>query len=132
VIRAVLDRSAMESYAHGYVHVGELIGEIADEMKFVGIPAATLVDAHAQFLGDDYARALLRVLVTLPGTVVLKLDARSADTIAPKVPMVGGDLSRAHSISAALEHQALYFTTESGRVAGLLDDQVFRIPTEDA
>jgi hypothetical protein len=55
-IRAVLDRSALQSYARGHVHVGELLIDIADEKASIAIPAAALADAHAAALENEHAR----------------------------------------------------------------------------
>jgi hypothetical protein len=132
-IQAVLDRSALESYARGHVHVGELIIEIADDGANVGIPAAALLDAHVRFIDDEHARALLGLIVTLPGTEVLDMDAPVASSMADTVPLADDDVSRAHSVWAAKQHVAHYLTTEPGEVTELLPpDQVHAIPVKDA
>jgi hypothetical protein len=133
VIKAILDRSALESYARGHVHVGELVNEITtEENHYVGIPAIALLDAHVRVLGNKHARALLDVLAALPGTSVLALDAKSAAAVAENVVLTGGDLSRAQSIWAAREHAAHYFTTEPEQSVGLVPDQILVIPAKDA
>ena len=132
-IRAVLDRSAIQSYARGHIHVGEVITEVADEHAHVGIPATALLDAYARCLGDKVARARLNVLVQLPGTTMLDLDAEAAGHIADTVPFTGGDLARSHAIWASLEHTAVYLTAEPDESARLVaDDRIIVIPAEDA
>jgi hypothetical protein len=132
-IQAILDRSALQSYARGHAHVGELIGEIADEGANVGIPAAALLDAHVRFLDDEHARALLGLIVTLPGTTVLDMDAPTANAMAETVPLADDDYSRAQGVWAARRHVAHYLTTEPEEVTELLPpDQVHVIPTKDA
>lgn len=42
-IRAVLDTSALLSCAHGHVHVGELLIDIADEGAYMGLPTVALL-----------------------------------------------------------------------------------------
>jgi hypothetical protein len=132
-IRAVLDRSALQSYARGHVHVGELLIDIADEKASIAIPAAALADAHAAALENEHARALLRLLTTLPGTAVLKLDAETASSMAGTFVVTNGDTARAHAVWAANKHNALYLTTEPDEVKSLVPaDNVHAIPDEDA
>jgi hypothetical protein len=132
-IRAVLDRSALHSYARGHIHIGELLIDIADEKADMAIPAATLAEAHMRLVKDEHARALLHLLVTLPGTTVLKLDGASASAITATLRQADGDLSRAHAVWAANQHGALYLTTEPDTVVSLIPpDNVHPIPPEDA
>jgi hypothetical protein len=131
-IRAVLDRSALESYARSHVHVGELITVVADEGR-VGIPAVALLDAHARALGNERARALLNFLVTLEGVTVLKLGADEARELAGTVSLTGGDIPRAHAVWLANTRKAIFFTTEPDEVKFLVPpDNVLQIPAEDA
>jgi hypothetical protein len=133
-IRAVLDCSALQSYVIGHVHVGELVREVTTEKGvYVGIPAAALAEAHVNHLGDEHAKALLRLLTALPGTRVLDLDRQTAPAVAGTLRHVNGDLSRAHAVWAANNLRALYFTTEPEKVRSLVPDgNVVPIPPEDA
>jgi hypothetical protein len=132
-IQAVLDRSAMESYARGHIHVGELLIDVADEGAYVGLPAAALLEAHSRALHDEHARALLRLLSTLEGIAILDLDAEVAAAVAGSVPLAKGDMARAHAAWAANKHQAYYLTTEPDDAAGLVPvDNVHAIPAHDA
>jgi hypothetical protein len=132
-IRGVLDSSAIQSYARGHVHVGEMVTEIADEKALFGIPATALLDAHSRFLGDAVARARMGVLVGLPGARLMDLNADAAVEVADVVPLTGNDLARAHAAWAALTHAALLFSTEPERAAGAVGkDRIIAIPTEDA
>jgi hypothetical protein len=132
-IRAVLDRSALQSYARGHVHIGELLIDVADEEAEMAIPAATLADAHELLIEDEHARALLHLLVTLPGTAVLKLDGATASAMAATLAQAEGDLSRAHAVWAANQHGALYVTTEPETVVSLIPpDNAHPISSKDA
>lgn len=132
VLRGVLDASAALSYARSHVHVGELIIEIADEEAFVGLPTVALLDAYARLLGDDAGRARLGLLATLPGVRVLPLGEAEAAKVSAVVPLVGGDLSRAHAVWVALRHRAHYFTTEPKAAPPAMAELVHLIPQEDA
>jgi hypothetical protein len=132
-IRAILDRSALESYARGHVHVGELLQEIADEENvFFGIPAVALLEAQSRAL-DAETRALLNFMTTLPTAKLLSLDLEGAQKAAHYVPVVNGDLSRAHAVWAARKYEAMCFTTEPEAFpSAILPEQIVAIPTEDA
>ncbi|WJK41809.1 hypothetical protein O7608_05170 [Solwaraspora sp. WMMA2056] len=130
-IRAVLDTSAMLSYARGHVHVGELLVEIADDGAYTGLPAVALLDAYTR-VTDAPARARLGVLATLPSVAVLPLDAGEASDAAAIAPLVKGDLARAHAVWAALDHGAYYLTSEPHLTPTVVpDDQVHSIPADD-
>ncbi|MFI7600786.1 hypothetical protein [Actinoplanes sp. NPDC049681] len=132
-IRAVLDCSAVQSYAHGLVHVGEVITEVGDERAFVGIPATALLEAHGRCLDDKVARARLDVLVHLPATQVLDLTAESTGSIAETLPLTDGDLARSHAVWASLTHSAAYLTAEPRESARLIpEDRLIVVPNEDA
>ncbi|MEJ3744096.1 hypothetical protein WEI85_12465 [Actinomycetes bacterium KLBMP 9797] len=132
-LRAVLDTSAMLSYARPHVHVGELISEIAHEDAFVGVPAMALVDAHARVIGDEIAQARLWTLVTLPAVRVLPLsDEIDAEDVASVVPLVDGDLARAQAVWEALDHDAYFVTTQPETAPTALGrHQIHTIPTDD-
>jgi hypothetical protein len=132
-VRAVLDCSAMLSYARGHVHVGEIIVEVADEGAYVGLPAVTLLDAFARVIGDQPGRARLGVLAALPGVALLELGVSEAAQVAPAVALTSGDLGRAHAVWAALEHGSYYLTAQPHLAPSILTaDQVHPIPGEDA
>jgi hypothetical protein len=130
-IRAVLDTSAMLSYARGHVHVGELLVEIADDGAYTGLPAVALLDAYTR-VTDAPARARLGVLATLPSVAVLPLDAGEAADTATLAALVKGDLGRAHAVWAALDHAAYYLTAEPHLTPSVVPgDQVHPIPADD-
>jgi len=132
-IHAVLDRSALRSYARGHIHIGELLVDVADAGAAMGIPATALLEAHVEALGDEHARALLNLLVTLPGIAVLDLDKHTAPPTADVVPAADGNLPRSHAVWAAKDHEAYYLTTEPDEVKDLLPPgQIHVIPAEDA
>jgi hypothetical protein len=133
-IRGVLDRSALQSYANGHVHIGEIIREVADEDNVaVAIPAAALAEAHADNFGDDHARELLVLVTTLPGTTVLDLNREVAGSIAGALRLTHGDVSRAQAVWTANKHRALLFTTEPGDVKSMVPSgNIIAISAEDA
>jgi hypothetical protein len=131
-IQAVLDRSALRSYAQGHVHVGELLIDVADEGSSMAIPTVALFDAFAESRGDERAMALLSLLLTLPGIAVINLDAKTALAASAEVSPAKGDLSRSHAVWAAKEHDAYFLTTEPGEVEELLPPaQIHVIPATD-
>ncbi|MGW4460863.1 hypothetical protein [Micromonospora sp. NPDC004704] len=130
-IRAVLDTSAMLSYARGHVHVGELLVDIADEGAYAGLPAVALLDAYTR-VDDAPARARLGVLAALPSVAVLPLGSGEAADTAAFVRLVKGDLARAHAVWAALQHDAYYLTSEPYLTPSAIPaDQVHHIPADD-
>jgi hypothetical protein len=129
-VRAVLDVSAMLSYAREHVHVGELLTMLGDENGVAALPATALLDTYARLADDPIGSARLRVLTTLPTTVVADLDALRARDSAQVVPLVKGDLARAHAVWSALEHEAYLFTTEPERTPAIVVD-VIAIPPGD-
>jgi hypothetical protein len=133
-IRAVLDHTALQSYARGHIHVGELLREVTDEDNaFVAIPSVALLEAHARSIDDPQAKALLNYMVTLPGAMVLDLDLVTVPEAAGYVRTLRGNLPRAHTAWAAGTYRALCFTTEPEAYPELIsEDQVVAIPTKDA
>ena len=131
--RAILDSSAILSYARGHVHVGELLVDIADEGAYTGLPTVALLDAYAQVGVDRQARARLGVLATLPGVEVLALGSGETAEVAGTVRLVKGDLARAHAVWAALEHDAYYLTSEPHLTPSVIvPELVHYIPTDDS
>ncbi|GGK89589.1 hypothetical protein [Mangrovihabitans endophyticus] len=133
-IRAVLDRSALQSYARGHVHVGELLREIAEEKNMaVAIPAAALAEAHAEHLADQRSSALLGLILTLPVTAVLDLDHECAVAMAGPLSLTGNDMARAQAVWAANKHGALLFTTEQDKMRALVPEKnILPLPDQDA
>lgn len=132
-IYAVLDASAMESYARGHIHVGELIAEVPDELKpFLGIPAAALAEAYVRSVGDDLRRAKLDVLATSDASVVFGLDLPEARELGTFANTADGDLARLHAAWVATSCKAFFVTTEPKKAVGLVnDDAIFDVPAED-
>jgi hypothetical protein len=132
-IHAVLDASALLSYARGHVHVGELLIDIADADGYLGLPTLALLAAHVQLLGNEQARARFGVLATLPGVAILELSVEQSAEVARHVPLAAGDLVRAQVTWAVLKHGAYYLTCEPDAVPmEVPHDQVHVIPTDDA
>ncbi|HET8681377.1 MAG TPA: hypothetical protein VFM54_05840 [Micromonosporaceae bacterium] len=122
-IAVVLDASALLAYVAGEMAVGELIAEVADEDRQVGVPAVCLAAAHAA-IATDIGTALLVLLVTTPVVRLLPLgadpavdDARQAGALARAA---GGDIAIGHAARAAIVHRAHIATTEPKAVAPAL------------
>lgn len=132
-IRAVLDPTAIESFARGHVHVGELLVMIGEEGALVGVPTASLLRAHADSAGLANQLARLAVLATLPSVRVLDLNLEVAESAADLVGAVGGDLALGHAAWAATEHSAYLVTAEPRPVAKAVPSGFLHvIPTGDA
>jgi hypothetical protein len=133
-IRAVLDHTALQSYARGHVHVGELFGEITkEENAVVAIPSVALLEAHSRCIDDPHAKALLNYMVTLPGATVLDLDLATVPEAGGYVRTMRGNLPRAHTAWAAGAYRAICVTTEpEAYPEQVLEDQVVAIPIKDA
>jgi hypothetical protein len=130
-VRAVLDTSAMLSYALGHVRVGELLVEIADEDAYTGLPVVALL-AYSR-VSDAPTRARLGVLAVLPSVTVLTLGPNEAAAVAPFAHLVKGDFARAHAVWAALHHDAYYLTSEPHLTPSVVPvEQVHHIPVDDA
>jgi hypothetical protein len=132
-VRAVLDHTALQSYARGQSHVGELIREVADqENAFLAIPAVALLEAYARSIDDPHATRLLNYLVTLPGAMVLDLELGTVSRAAGHVRTLRGNIPRAHAAWAAMMYEALCVTAEpEAYPEQILADQVVGIPTKD-
>jgi hypothetical protein len=122
-IAVVLDASALQAYVAGEVAVGELIAEVADEGRQVGVPAVCLAAAYAA-ITTDIAAALLTLLTTTPVVRVLPLgadpgvdDTRQAGVLARAAD---GDLALGHAARAAIAYQAHYATTQPKTAALVL------------
>jgi hypothetical protein len=132
-IVAVLDRSALQSFSRGHVHVGEMLKEVAHEKDaVVAIPAVALLEARAGAVLDKSAFSLLEYITTLPTVALLPLDRDEALGAESAVLASVGDLARAHAIWAAMAHRVSCYTTEPERFPALmLRNQIVAIPAED-
>jgi hypothetical protein len=132
-MQAVLDGSAMVSYARGHIHVGETMLEVSADDGVVGIPATALLDAYARLAGDGTALARLGLLGSMPSVVLLPLGRREAEEVADVVPLVKGDLARSHAIWAAVRDGAYILTSEPHAMPDIVHrDQIIAIPFDDA
>jgi len=134
-IRIVLDRSAIESYAMGHMHVGEVITEvIADKAEYyaVGLPATALAEAYGR-AQDEVAAARLGILASLSSTVLIDLDAENTGQVGSIIPHARGDMQRAHAAWAVLKHRALILTAEPEEAQRVVPGhRIIEIPAEDA
>ena len=122
-VAVVLDATALAAYVDGQLAVGELIAEVADEDRTVGVPAACLAAAYAA-TSSDVGTALLTLLTTTPAITVLPLgaepgvdDARQAGVLARAA---GGDIALGHAARTAIAHQAHLATTDPKPAAAVL------------
>jgi hypothetical protein len=124
-VAVVLDTSALRAYVDGRVSVGELIAEVGEEGRLVGVPAACLAAAYAG-AHDEVGTALLMLLTTAPTVAVLPLGADvgaaadEARQVGGLARAAGGDLAVGHAARVAIAHRAHYATTEPGRAAAVL------------
>lgn len=131
--RAVLDASAMVSYARGHIHVGELITDIGDEQALVAVPSVTLLDAFCRVGGNMQLRDLLGLLIALPAVGVVTLGANDVAAVSKAVQQVDGDLGRGHAVQAAMRHRAYFVTAEPQLVPSIIDEYlVIEVPSADA
>jgi hypothetical protein len=78
-LRAVLDTSAVLAYAAGSIHVGETIGEIADENAGFAVPVVCLLAAADRVAEDQ--QPMLDALAGHPHGVVLPLAPLGGDEL---------------------------------------------------
>ncbi|GAB3807178.1 hypothetical protein [Micromonospora zhanjiangensis] len=123
-VAVVLDASALSAYVDGRVAVGELIAEVAEERRLVGVPAGCLTAAH--LAAGEVGAALLMLLVSAPTVRVLPLGAdptvaaEEARQVGALGRAAGGDLAVGHAVRSAIVHQAHYATARPARVAAVL------------
>jgi len=126
-IAVVLDASALLAYASSDPAVGELISEVSEVQRQVGVPATCLAQARAA-TSTRLGAAHLLLLTTSPDVVVLPLapDGLSrADAVLQVgefARAAGGDLALAHAAREALAHGAYLATREPARVKELLPE----------
>lgn len=131
-VRAVLDRSAIETHATGRPQVSDMINRLHAENSLVGIPATALAEAHGMTAADSHAEARLAALVRLPGTAVINLDGACARDVGALTYLARGDLARSHAAWLARRHTALLVTAEPGLAADLIDDeQLYSLSPDD-
>lgn len=134
VVRAVLDRSALLSYARGHIHVGEAISEIADESGArVGIPSVALLEAHLVIAADKDSRGLLRHLAALPVTTLLTVDEQTASDVADVAVLTRGDLGQAHAAWVTVALNAWCLSATPDQIPSIVQrDVIIPIPLDDA
>jgi hypothetical protein len=98
--RAVLDATAIAAYAAGSEHVGEVLGEFADEKAQFGLPVACLIEARTAV--TDREAQLLDLLVDLPLAVPLGLEFGPWRQVAAATQLLGG-LGRPEAYGEGIE-----------------------------
>ena len=126
-IVVVLDASALLAYTSSDLGVGELISEVSEVQRQVGIPATCLAQARAR-ISTQLGAAHLMLLITSPAVVVLPLAPDSlgrADAVLQVgefAQTAGGDLALGHAVREALAHGAYLATREPDRAQALLPE----------
>lgn len=122
-VAVVLDSTALAAYLDGHVAVGELIAEVADEGRQVGIPAVCLAAAYAG-CADEVGAALLTLLANTRAVRVLPLgvepgavDVRQTGALARAA---GGDVALGHAARAAIAHEAHIATGDPKSAAAVM------------
>lgn len=118
-IAVVLDATALTAYVEGRVAVGELVAEVADEGRQIGVPAVCLAAAQANARSDIDA-ALLRLLMATPVVRLLPLSGNDAEETGVLARAAGADLAVGHAAQVALAHEAHYVTTRPAEAAKAL------------
>jgi hypothetical protein len=134
-IRVVIDRSAMESYAAGHIHVGELLSQLDEEggVPFAALPAVALMEAYGRLADDGEAQGRLRYLAAHETVVVVDLDAEQCPRAGETLRFTAGDMAQAHAVWTARRNSAYYLTAEPKRTMRLIDeDRVIVVPETDA
>ncbi|MDG4766561.1 hypothetical protein O7632_21025 [Solwaraspora sp. WMMD406] len=122
-VAVVLDASALAAFIDGQVSVGELIAEVADEGRTVGVPAACLAAAYAA-TSSEVSSALLTLLTTTPTITVLPLGAEAGNDDARQAGVLAraadGDIALGHAAHSAIAHQAHLATADPKAAAAVL------------
>jgi hypothetical protein len=114
-LRAVLDTSAILAYAAGSIHVGETIGEIADEGAGFAIPVVCLLSAADRVAADQ--QPMLDALANHPTGIVLPLAPAGWRRVAAASSPLG-DLSRACAALPVVSGEAGYVMTAEPEAYG--------------
>jgi hypothetical protein len=123
-VHLVLDTSAVLAYVAGSIDVGELIAEVADEGRWVGVPAPCLVDAFRRSHLDDLAA--LRVLTRHPRCVVLPMLAEDWEPVAQRARALDR-VDLALCLVEALERGGYVATAEPDAYGGTGDLPVIAV-----
>jgi len=120
MIGLVLDATAMVEYARGSDAVGELLILAQEDARFVGLPAAALVQAFADAPNGDHA--MLRLLAAGPGAVVVSLGVDEAHQVGVLSRRTG--VATAHAVKTTIETGAYLVTAQPKAVEGLIDGKM--------
>lgn len=107
-LRAVLDTSAVLAYAAGSIHVGETIGEIADEGAGFAVPVVCLVTAADRVAADQ--QPMLDALASHPNGIILPLAPAGWRRVAAASSLLD-DLGRACAALPVVSGEAGYVMT---------------------
>jgi hypothetical protein len=101
----VLDTTAVEAYAQGSMHVGELLDELRDDDSLFGVPEVCLAQARARGVPWEG----LALLQTHDRCQILANPA--PENLGDVAALCEGDLVRAAVLVHALSHDAYILTT---------------------
>ena len=118
-VAVVLDTSALLAHAAGSVAVGELVAEVSDEHRIIGVPATCLAQAHAA-TSDQFGATQLLLLTAATQVAILPLAADDVWPVGQLAREVDGDIPLAHAVYLAAEHRAYYVTADPARAVAVL------------
>ncbi len=124
-IAVVFDTFAVLAYARGDVAPGELIVQVGEDERRVGIPATCLAQAVGS-THEETSTGRLLLLAALPAVSVLPLGPADDDSTDPvwrvgaSARLVGGDVAVAHAAHEAVRRRAYYATARRGAAAAIL------------
>jgi hypothetical protein len=100
--------------------VGELIGEIHAEERFVVVPTTCLAATYSAIGYDGFAVGQLARLRTVSRMVFQPLVEERAEAVGGFATTVGGDLAMGHALDSAVVHDAYYATMQPKLAAEVL------------
>jgi hypothetical protein len=114
-LRAILDTSAVLAFVAGSIHVGETIGEIADEGAGFAVPVVCLLAAADRVTADQ--QPMLDVLASHPHAIVLPLISARWRRVSAAGSLLG-DVGRACAALPVVSGKAGYVMTAEPEAYG--------------
>ena len=107
-IRVILDATAIRAYASGSIAVGDLIGELSDEVVQFGLPTLCVIEAATG--ADDDTAAVLAILTDHPHAEWLPLHQHEWRRVAAAAHLLGS-VARACAALPVTDGQVDYLVT---------------------
>lgn len=128
-LAVVLDLSALLQFARATdVAVGELVGEVADEEAFIGVPVSSAALAHASLETPEQVAMFALLVDRNLSVVVLPMLSDDSRLIGEYTAGLGQRLELAHAVREAERHEAQLATAEGdlvrrafGELYGIVD-----------